>query len=348
MVRFLVVYDLSVILPVFNDESVLMTSFDSIFNQTLGFENIQLIIVDDCSSDNSQVIIKRLVEKYSNIKYIFLDKNSGSAGKPRNVGINEVDAEYVMFIDCGDTFSNDMCERLLYSIKDTGSDLVFGNTKIIFGDDVRYEKALDKNINVPFNPMECLEIFKNGGIKSKIFKRKIILDCNIKCLEDMFGEDDFFLLSYLFNSSKVFVLKDYFGYNDIIPDFKSNLAGVTLNINFNRVYMYINGYYEVISLLKEHYNEFIYNYWCNLFVFLLITLLSKYDASNTEKIQIMKDIVKLEHFMGINTSLKFKWADLINYFMLNGNFRISIFLSNLIFRIQNINFLKTLYRKILN
>ena len=71
-------------------------------NQTLGFENIELILVDDNSNDDSKQIISELVRKYSNIKPIFLTENSGNASYPRNVGIENATAEYLLFMDSDD------------------------------------------------------------------------------------------------------------------------------------------------------------------------------------------------------------------------------------------------------
>ena len=82
-----VMYKISIIIPVFNVEDTLIDSFNSILNQDFGFENLEVIFVDDCSTDNSANIIKDFSNKYDNVKSIFLDRNSGFAGRPRNIGI---------------------------------------------------------------------------------------------------------------------------------------------------------------------------------------------------------------------------------------------------------------------
>ena len=70
-------YKISVIIPVYNAEGTLKKTIDSVITQTFGFENIELIIVDDKSSDNSKIIINEYSKKFNNIKPIFLEKNSG-------------------------------------------------------------------------------------------------------------------------------------------------------------------------------------------------------------------------------------------------------------------------------
>ena len=85
-------YKISIIIPVFNVEDTLKNAFDSIKSQTIGFENLEVIFVDDKSTDDSLKIIKEFSKKYNNVKSICLNKNSGFAGKPRNVGIENATA----------------------------------------------------------------------------------------------------------------------------------------------------------------------------------------------------------------------------------------------------------------
>ena len=92
-------YKISIIVPVFNVEDTLQDAFDSILNQSIGFENLEVIFVDDKSTDRSADIIKEFSERYSNVKSMCLDENSGFAGKPRNTGIENASADYLMFLE---------------------------------------------------------------------------------------------------------------------------------------------------------------------------------------------------------------------------------------------------------
>ena len=97
-------YKVSVIMPVYNAEEYLGNALDSVINQSMGFENIELILVDDKSTDNSRNIIEEYSNIYYNIKPIFLDENSGCPGIPRNVGIKNASSDYIMFIDNDDEY----------------------------------------------------------------------------------------------------------------------------------------------------------------------------------------------------------------------------------------------------
>ena len=92
-------YKISVIIPVYNAENTLKQAVNSVINQSIGFENIELILVDDNSNDNSRKIIQDYADKYGNVKAIFLRENSGSPSKPRNTGIDNATAPYLMFLE---------------------------------------------------------------------------------------------------------------------------------------------------------------------------------------------------------------------------------------------------------
>ena len=104
-------YKVSVIIPVYNADKYLRTAIESVINQTIGFENIELIIVNDNSTDNSRRIIEEYSSKYDNIVDIHLEKNSGYPGKPRNVGIEIANAPYLIFLDADDEYLPEALKR---------------------------------------------------------------------------------------------------------------------------------------------------------------------------------------------------------------------------------------------
>ena len=99
----------SVIIPVFNTEKYLTKCLDSVCNQTLS--DIEIICVDDCSTDNSLNILKEYASKDNRIKLIEFKENKGAA-VARNTGIIEAKGEYVGFIDSDDYVDLDFYEKL--------------------------------------------------------------------------------------------------------------------------------------------------------------------------------------------------------------------------------------------
>ena len=118
-------YTISIIVPAYNQEDTLQRAFDSIKNQSFGFENLEVIFVDDASTDNSVNIIKGFSDNYKNVKSIHLSENSGFAGKPRNVGIENATAPYLMFLDPDDYLELNACEECMKILKNNEIDLLF-------------------------------------------------------------------------------------------------------------------------------------------------------------------------------------------------------------------------------
>lgn len=105
-------YIISVIIPIYNTENYLEEAIQSIISQSLDFEkNIQLILINDCSSDNSELICERYENMYpQNIIYKFLPQNSGVSAT-RNIGIELAKGKYIAFLDSDDRWSDNALRR---------------------------------------------------------------------------------------------------------------------------------------------------------------------------------------------------------------------------------------------
>ena len=117
---------ISIIIPVYNSEKYIKRAFDSLFTQSIGFNNLEVIFIDDASTDDSPQIIEDYSNKYDNVKSFFLNKNSGAAGKPRNVGLSHATKDYIMFLDSDDYLMDNACEILYNEIIKENIDVVSG------------------------------------------------------------------------------------------------------------------------------------------------------------------------------------------------------------------------------
>ena len=174
-------FKISVIMPVYNAEDELNTAIDSIINQSFGFENIELIIVDDCSTDNSRNIITDYANEYENIIPVFLDENSGLPGKPRSLGIKYASADYISFLDSDDEYLKDGLKNLYDTILSEDSDFVIGSHVInLDGDKVKVKFLQNDEKLVNLNPLESQEIFDSLSLNyfvapwGKMFKKELI------------------------------------------------------------------------------------------------------------------------------------------------------------------------------
>ena len=115
----------SIITPAFNCSKYIDDCIKSVISQT--FRNWEMIIVDDCSTDNSAEIIRRYCSVDHRIQYLQTDKPSGSPVLPRNIGINAAQGRYIAFLDSDDQWLPEKLENQLRFFDDKNVAIVFSN-----------------------------------------------------------------------------------------------------------------------------------------------------------------------------------------------------------------------------
>lgn len=120
----------SVIIPVYNAEKYLAQCVSSIANQTM--QDIEIIAVNDGSTDNSLNILDELSLKYKGKLKIF-DKENGGAGSARNIGLENSNGEFIKFVDADDYLRVDILQRMHTIAKEYNVSLVRGNYQTIIG-----------------------------------------------------------------------------------------------------------------------------------------------------------------------------------------------------------------------
>ena len=202
---------ISVILPICDVEKYLDECIDSIINQTIGFNNIELIMIDDGSIDNSYNIMKKYADMYNNIKIFHFDEKSGSAGKPRNKGIEMSTGKYLMFCDPDDFFSLDAFEKMYNEIEEKDADFIIANWSNATEDGIPWEKPkFDekrfRRFKLSINDYNDSFYIMNSSMCNKIFNSDFVKDNDIKCLESVPGEDTYFSMCAFLKSKNVYYL----------------------------------------------------------------------------------------------------------------------------------------------
>ena len=155
----------SVIVPVYNVEKYLKDCLNSVINQTL--EDIEIICVNDGSTDNSLAILEDYAKKDSRIK-IINQKNKGLSGA-RNTGMKHVQGEYVLFLDSADWLNEDALSKLYWSHLDDNLDMLFFQTVDYYEEDGRYELNQFGGMTAIDDSFEG-KIFNYKDVASIIFK----------------------------------------------------------------------------------------------------------------------------------------------------------------------------------
>lgn len=116
---------ISIITPCYNAANVISQTIDSVITQT--YTNWEMIIVDDCSADESLELIQEYAYKDSRIKYFKTDFPSGSPALPRNIGIRNAHGKYIAFLDSDDIWLPDKLEEQVTFLEENHYDFVYSN-----------------------------------------------------------------------------------------------------------------------------------------------------------------------------------------------------------------------------
>lgn len=174
----------SIIVPVFNVEKYVSRCIDSLIEQS--YKNLQIIIVNDGSTDDSLQII----DKYNDPRIEIINKKNGGLSSARNEGLKYVKGDYITFVDSDDWIDKSMIEIMVNQAKKYGAEIVCieelitdGNTK---------QKNSDGSVGV-YHESECLEQLLSLRVKSyswgKLYKKDIFDDIDCRFPEGLNYED---------------------------------------------------------------------------------------------------------------------------------------------------------------
>lgn len=285
---------ISVIIPVYNAEKVVKKCLNSIINQY--YKNIEIIIVNDGSNDNTLSIIKSLKDK--RIKVI--NKQNGGVSSARNVGINNSTGKYIVFVDADDYLPKNAISTL-YDKLNKDIDFVIGNYYIpqysrkgttkqqIISKSERiqckiFNKNYPDNVDDMGNPRTVwgklykLDIIKNNGI---LFDEKVKL-----------FEDGIFNLEYCKYIKKASLISDIVYYYNI----EENSA-------VHKFYKdkYKQDVYKINLIVRKRFNSGIYSEPFKLFVFeLYVDFLKNYIKTNEKNGVFSKDKIYHSYINKLN------------------------------------------------
>lgn len=219
----------SIIIPVYNSEQYLHRCFKSILENN--YNNLEVIVVNDGSPDNSQAIIDEYVEKYPDIFVSIVEENQG-IGMARNNALEKVTGQYIMFMDNDDFIDNDYIITHVNALKENDYDMVLSGYKRVTDDKELFSVHLE---DYPWT--RYISIAPWG----RLYKASFLKNNDIRFLKTKIGEDVYFNLQTNTLTENIKIL-DYAGYN-----WYHNNVSVT-----NTISNKIKGI-NIVQLLDTHY-----------------------------------------------------------------------------------------------
>lgn len=251
----------SVIIPVYNVEKYLRQCLDSVVNQTL--QDIEIILVDDCSTDSSLDICNEYAKKDARVK-VFHQKNLGS-GAARNRGIDSASGEFIVFLDSDDYYpERDILETLYNNAKKHNVNICGGSFAALNNNFVN--KTFDEEFaGYTFEKDEIIH-YKNYqfdyGYHRFVYNRQFLKENNIKFPDFRRFQDPPFFVQAMFFAEKFYALTKITyllreGHKSVKWTEKQQqgmLDGIDFNLKFAKKNKLENLYKNSILRLNQHYN----------------------------------------------------------------------------------------------
>lgn len=261
----------SIVIPIYNREKFLNKCINSVISQT--YKNIELILVNDGSTDGSLNICKEYKKQDSRI--IIIDSANGGVSAARNKGISVATGKYLMFVDSDDYIEMNMVDAMVKKQKETEAELVicdlyFENiNKYVSKKNKSYEEDM---IGRDIAMISILSIKKNfyGFLWNKLFLTNLVKENNLKLENKIhFREDLLFCTSYvLYINSVAYIKEKYYHYvihenaatTNLNEDEKNKLKNKLNSVEANyKIYLETQKY-ENIRLSKLARNLFYVNF----------------------------------------------------------------------------------------
>lgn len=316
----------SIIVPIYNSEKRLKKCLDSIINQT--YKNIELILINDGSSDNSLNIINNYEFNLVDVKII--NKENEGVSKARNIGINSSTGDYIMFLDSDDTLDSSAVEELINLTKNNNVDLIrysyyldYKNKKLESDEKItsklykknEIDEILNKIINNKLHGFACLLFIKSNILR----KNKIKYREDIEYMEDLIFTTDVFKKVNNIYVSNLKLLNYYQSKKSVSKSIDIDKRIKSINVRYN--------YYQIKSI------EFI-----NMIVNLLLKTTHYYIMKDKKNIINYNNIIyKFIDEIIKNNNLKIKdlnFTNRIMYFLIKNNLILLVKLIDNLYRFK--------------
>lgn len=316
---------ISVIVPVYNVESYLEKCINSILKNT--YKNLEIVLVDDGSTDNSGAMCDDLAMKDNRI--VVIHKENGGLSSARNAGLEMAKGEYISFIDSDDYISVDMYEKMLLRGREEDADIIqcgvyrvneYGNLSTTFriGDwSSRGEKILEKfYVDQMIPVMVCNKLFRQSLIR------------NIRFVEGRNNEDNMFMADVLPNVKSMVSVSDQMYYYLIRTNSITGCRFTEKKFDSIYAYKYVLKKTEEIS---DKYIPYVQYWRCMNSFYLWYDIKKSNIPMNKDKQQKYYNIVQTEfknsysYVIKLGRKICFKDRIRLVLFRINKNIAIAIY-----------------------
>lgn len=244
----------SVIVPVYNVEKYLKSCLDSLVNQTLS--DIEVVVVNDGSPDNCQLIIEQYEKMYPFVKgYV---KPNGGLADARNYGIQRASGDYIGFVDSDDTVELDMYEKLLKKAIEESADLVVCDLEYVWEDGSKDPERMDGLTHIDGKTMRSCLFASPLFAWNKLYRREFLLNSGLQYSVGKWYEDIPVTVPLFALAEKVAYVPEVMIHYLQRP---TSIMGSGYDPRMFHIFdqmKFIYDYYQSLGLLKKYHEEIEY------------------------------------------------------------------------------------------
>lgn len=276
----------SVIVPCYNVEQYIDRTLSSLSLQTIGMEKLEIICIDDASTDNTWERLLAWEQKYPENILLVQCEDNGRQGRARNIGLSHATAEWVAFIDSDDWVEPDYFEKLLHSALNTQSDVVCcrfvrdSSATLSFLSD----RATGKESRLlAIDTEEKRKIFINtysmgSSCGGKLIRKALLTENNIFFPENVAYEDNLWNILLHIYAERVYMLEEnlyHYYVNDLSTTLKKDALSHT---DLLTVYIQMWEIWENRGMLDKYRNELEFHFLCSGYLCFMKILFLRYSV----------------------------------------------------------------------
>lgn len=314
----------SIVVPVYNTEPYLTQCLNSLVDQT--YKNLEIIVINDGSTDNSQEVIDKFARQDSRV--VAISQSNQGVSKARNNAIQYVTGDYVMYIDSDDWIDIDVCEKVLFFAENNHLDVVMWPYKreytnitkdtLLFNQKsvLWEEKTIRRLYRRLFGPLkselqnpEKLDSISTACIK--LYSAELIRNIKFVDIKEFgTGEDTFYNIQVFANVKRAGYISDVFYHYR-----KDDLSSLTHKYKKNLAHQWLNLYYKIENEIETHglgdeFKEALSNRICCGLIGLGLNLAEDGDISFKNKTKELKHLLNMEHYKEALKKLDFSYLSL--------------------------------------
>ncbi len=278
----------TVVIPVFNVDRFLSEAIESAINQT--YKNIEIILVDDGSTDNSGKICEDYAKRDDRI--IVIHKQNGGLSTARNAALDVYTGKYIMFLDSDDFLELDAVEKMHAEIVRKNADYVIGNYINATEEGQQWENpvfSLEKYKDFKLSIQDYKHSFyiMNSSVCNKIFNREFLEKLNIRFVEGLPAEDAIFTTYCFMHSENVYYTQS------IVFNYRQRKGG---SISSHCSIKYFEGINKAYRMIYENFRDsgnlgYYRYFYAKSMNYTMYKLIDSVVISDDEKKKVLKDML---------------------------------------------------------